>query len=188
MKQIKLHDKIFRMSISEQEIDKAIQAVADKINADHKGDDSIPLFLSVLNGAFMFASSLLKRITFPCEISFVKLASYHGERSCGKVTELIGISDALVGRDIIVIEDIVDTGNTYESLMATLMRHKPRSVKIAAMLIKPEVYRKTLPVDYIAMQIPNDFIVGYGLDYNGLGRNLPNIYAMVQWEVNSSEL
>ncbi|MDR2814676.1 MAG: hypoxanthine phosphoribosyltransferase [Prevotellaceae bacterium] len=179
MNQIKLHDKVFRMSIPEQEIDRAVQAVADKINADHRDSDSVPLFLSVLNGSFMFAANLIKRITFPCEISFVKLASYHGERSSGNVTELIGISDALVGRDIIVIEDIVDTGNTYESLMATLMRHNPQSVKIAAMLLKPEVYQKTLPIDYVAMQISNDFIVGYGLDYNGLGRNLPNIYKVV---------
>ncbi|MDR3367427.1 MAG: hypoxanthine phosphoribosyltransferase [Prevotellaceae bacterium] len=180
MKQIQLHDRVFRMSIPEQEIDRAIQAVADKINADYKDSDSLPLFLSVLNGSFMFAAGLVKRIAFPCEISFVKLASYHGERSSGKATELIGISDALVGRDIIVVEDIVDTGNTYESLMATLMRHNPRSVKIAAMLLKPEVYQKTLPVDYVAMQIANDFIVGYGLDYNGLGRNLPDIYTMVR--------
>ena len=179
MKQVKLHDKVFRISISEQEIDSAVQAVADKINADHKEDNSIPLFLSVLNGSFMFAANLIKRIAFPCEISFVKLASYHGECSSGKVTELIGISNALVGRDIVVIEDIVDTGNTYESLMATLMRHNPHSVKIPTMLLKPEVYQKTLPIDYVAMQIPNDFIVGYGLDYNGLGRNLPNIYTIV---------
>ncbi|MDR0712118.1 MAG: hypoxanthine phosphoribosyltransferase [Prevotellaceae bacterium] len=179
MKQIKLHDKIFRVSISEQEIDTAVQAVADKINADHKEADSIPLFLCVLNGSFMFAANLIKRITFPCEISFVKLASYHGECSSGKVTDLIGISSALVGRDIVVVEDIVDTGNTYEALMATLMRHAPHSVKIATMLLKPEVYQKTLPIDYVAMQIPNHFIVGYGLDYNGLGRNLPNIYTMI---------
>ncbi|MDR3188339.1 MAG: hypoxanthine phosphoribosyltransferase [Prevotellaceae bacterium] len=180
MKQITLYDKVFQISIPEQEIDKAVQAVADKINADHKDGDAMPLFLSVLNGSFMFAANLLKRITFLCEVSFVKLASYHSERSSGKTTELIGISDALVGRDIIVIEDIVDTGNTYEALMATLMRHNPRSVKIAAMLLKPEVYQKSLPVDYVAMQIPNDFIVGYGLDYNGLGRNLPDIYTMIQ--------
>lgn len=179
MKQITLHDKIFRISIPEQEIDNAVQAVADKINASHKDGDSTPLFLAVLNGSFMFAANLIKRITFPCEISFVKLASYHGECSSGNVTELIGISNALVGRDIVVIEDIVDTGNTYEALMETLMRHNPRSVKIATMLLKPEVYQKTLPVDYVAMQIPNHFIVGYGLDYNGLGRNLPNIYTMI---------
>jgi hypoxanthine phosphoribosyltransferase len=179
MKQVKLFDKEFRISISEQEIDRAVQALADKLNADYEGCACAPLFLSVLNGSFMFAANLIKRVTFPCEISFVKLASYHGERSSGKVTELIGISDALVGRDIIIVEDIVDTGNTYEALMATLMRHQPRSVKMATMLLKPAVYKKTLPLDYVALEIPNDFIVGYGLDYNGLGRNLPNIYTVI---------
>jgi hypoxanthine phosphoribosyltransferase len=176
---LKLHDKEFRISIAEVEIDRAVQQLADKINADYKGRSEVPLFLAVLNGAFMFAANLMKRIDFPCEISFVKLASYHGERSSGKMTELIGISDALVGRSIIVIEDIVDTGNTYEALMATLQRHAPKSVKIATMLFKPEVYKKTLPVDYVAMEIPDSFIVGYGLDYNGLGRNLPDIYTVV---------
>jgi hypoxanthine phosphoribosyltransferase len=180
MKQIELHGKKFRVSISEQEINKAVQAVAAKINADHKAAGGVPLFLSVLNGSFMFAANLMKYIAFPCEISFVKLASYHGEVSSGKVTELIGISNALVDRDIIVIEDIVDTGNTYESLIATILRHNPHSVKIATMLLKPDVYKKTLPIDYVAMKIPNEFIVGYGLDYNGLGRNLPDIYTIME--------
>ncbi|MDR3297729.1 MAG: hypoxanthine phosphoribosyltransferase [Prevotellaceae bacterium] len=179
MKQLTLHDKTFRISISEAEIDTKVQAMADKINADYAAPHSaVPLFMAVLNGSFMFAANLMKRINFLCEISFVKLASYHGERSSGKVTELIGISDALVGRDIIVVEDIVDTGNTYEALVATLMRHQPQSVKIATMLLKPDVYKKSLPIDYAAMTIPNDFIVGYGLDYNGLGRNLPDIYTI----------
>jgi hypoxanthine phosphoribosyltransferase len=179
MKQLTLHDKTFRISISEAEIDAKVQAMADKINADYATPQgTVPLFMAVLNGSFMFAANLMKRINFLCEISFVKLASYHGERSSGKVTELIGISDALVGRDIIVVEDIVDTGNTYEALVSTLMRHQPQSVKIATMLLKPEVYKKSLPIDYAAMNIPNDFIVGYGLDYNGLGRNLPDIYTI----------
>jgi len=179
MKTIRLLDKEFRISITAEQIDKAVQALADKINADHRDSSEVPLFIAVLNGAFMFAANLIKRIDFPCEISFVKLASYHGERSSGKMTELIGISDALVGREIIVIEDIVDTGNTYEALMATLQRHNPKSVKIATLLLKPDVYKKTLPVDYAAMEIPNDFIVGYGLDYNGRGRNLPDIYTVI---------
>lgn len=182
MNTLKLLDKEFRISITEAEIDKAVQQLADRINADHKGSGERPLFLAVLNGSFMFAANLIKRINFPCEISFVKLASYHGERSSGKMTELIGISDSLVGRDIIVIEDIVDTGNTYEALMATLQRHTPKSVKIAAMLFKPDVYKKKLPIDYVAMKIPDRFIVGYGLDYDGLGRNLPDIYTVVEKE------
>ncbi|MGL4956708.1 MAG: hypoxanthine phosphoribosyltransferase [Bacteroidales bacterium] len=178
MKTIRLHDKSFDLSISGIQIDEAIQVLADKINADYKNINEPPLFLSVLNGAFMFSANLTKRITVPCEISFVKLASYHGERSSGKVTELIGISDILRDRHIIILEDIVDTGNTYEALMATLQRHAPKSVKIATMLFKPDVYKKQLPVDYAAIHIPNNFIVGYGLDYNGLGRNLPNIYTV----------
>jgi hypoxanthine phosphoribosyltransferase len=179
MKTIKLLDKEFRISITAEQIDEAVQAIADRVNADHRGSSEVPLFLAVLNGSFMFAANLIKRVDFPCEISFVKLASYHGERSSGKVTELIGISDALIGREIIVIEDIVDTGNTYESLMATLQRHNPKSVKIATLLLKPDVYKKALPIDYVAMKIPNNFIVGYGLDYNGVGRNLPDIYTVV---------
>ncbi|MGL5913274.1 MAG: hypoxanthine phosphoribosyltransferase [Bacteroidales bacterium] len=178
MKTIRLHDKSFDLSISGIQIDEAIQVLADKINADYKNINEPPLFLSVLNGAFMFSANLTKRITVPCEISFVKLASYHGERSSGKVTELIGISDILRDRHIIILEDIVDTGNTYEALMTTLQRHAPKSVKIATMLFKPGVYNKQLPVDYAAIHIPNNFIVGYGLDYNGLGRNLPNIYTV----------
>jgi len=180
MKTVRLLDKKFSIFITEAQVDAAVQALADRLNADHRGCSEAPLFLAVLNGSFMFAANLMKRINFPCEVSFVKLASYHGERSSGKVTELIGISDALVGRHIIVIEDIVDTGNTYEALLATLLRHSPKSVKIATMLLKPDVYKKKLPVDYVAMEIPNRFIVGYGLDYNGRGRNLPDIYTVVE--------
>ncbi|MDR1225867.1 MAG: hypoxanthine phosphoribosyltransferase [Prevotellaceae bacterium] len=178
MKTVKLHDKEFRIFISNTEITRAIKDLAEQINADHV-EGVVPLFLSVLNGSFMFAAELMKHINFPCEISFVKLASYHGERSTGKATELIGISDPLVERDIIVVEDIVDTGNTYDSLLQTLKRHNPKSCKIATLLFKPEVYKMDLPVEYVAMRIPNDFIVGYGLDYNGLGRNLPDIYTII---------
>jgi hypoxanthine phosphoribosyltransferase len=178
MKKVKLHDKEFKISIPNVEIVKSIRNLADRINADHV-EGGVPLFLSVLNGSFMFAAELMRHISFPCEISFVKLASYHGERSTGKATELIGISDPLVGRDIIVVEDIVDTGNTYSSLLQTLNRHCPKSCKIATLLWKPDVYKMDMPIDYVAMPIPNDFIVGYGLDYNGLGRNLPDIYTVI---------
>ncbi|MGL4363755.1 MAG: hypoxanthine phosphoribosyltransferase [Bacteroidales bacterium] len=178
MKIIKLHDKSFALSISESQIDTAIQGLADKINEDYKNIDSPPLFLSVLNGSFMFSANLIKRITCLCEISFVKLASYHGEYSSGKTLELIGINHILQDRHIIILEDIVDTGNTYASLMHTLQQHHPKSVKMATMLFKPDVYDKNLLVHYAAIEIPDAFIVGYGLDYNGYGRNLPEIYTV----------
>lgn len=177
-KQIRLHDKEFEVSIWEEDIVEAVRRVAERINVDFE-ERSMPLFISVLNGAFMFSAELLKNITIPCNISFVKLASYRGERSTGDVMELIGLSESIAGRDIIILEDIVDTGNTYECLVETLRKHSPKSVRIATLLLKPDVYSKELPVDYVAIKVPNEFIVGYGLDYNGLGRNLPDLYTLI---------
>ncbi|GHT10385.1 hypoxanthine phosphoribosyltransferase [Bacteroidia bacterium] len=180
MDTIKVHDKTFRLMLHNAEIERAISDLATKINDDFCGQQTVPLFLSVLNGSFMFAAQLMKHIRFPCEISFVKLASYHGEHSTGNVTELIGLSDILIDRDIIVVEDIVDTGKTYGTLLETLKRYSPKSVKLATLLLKPDVYQKEYTLDYVALRIPNNFIIGYGLDYNGLGRNLGDIYTLIK--------
>lgn len=177
MNTIAIHDKQFKLEFSEAEILKAVKAVADKINHDFKGQE--PLFVAVLNGSFMFASDLMKQIILPCAITFTKMASYEGVSSTGKVNELIGLNTDLTGRDVIIIEDIVDTGNTLQKLHKLMLEKGASSVKIASLLFKPMAYRYDLPVDYVGITIANDFIVGYGLDYNDLGRNLKDIYKVI---------
>ncbi len=177
-KRVTLHDKVFEVSISHEQIMTAIDTLAAQVNEDYK-DKPVPLFLGVLNGSFMFMGELLQRIEFPCEVSFVKLASYRGTRSTGSVTELIGLTDNIRGRDIIVVEDIVDTGESVEHILRSLVGHEPASVKIATLLFKPAAVKEGIEVGYSAMRIPNDFIVGFGLDYNQLGRNLRDIYTLV---------
>lgn len=176
-KRVTLGDKTFELSIPYEKIDRAIGALAERINADYSGCET-PLFLGVLNGAFMFLSELLQKIEFPCEVSFVKLSSYHGTDSTGTVTELIGLKDNIAGRHVIVVEDIVDTGESVAHLMNSLTGHSPASVAVATMLFKPDSYRKDFEIKYPAMNIPNDFTVGFGLDYNQLGRNLRDIYTI----------
>ena len=177
MKVIQIKDKKFAISIPESEILKRVDAVAQRINHDLKGKN--PLFLPVLNGSFMFAADLMKRITIPCEISFVKLASYQGTTSTGKVTEVIGINEDLSGRTVVIVEDIVESGLTMKRMIETLGTRAPASVQICTLLQKPEKLEVELDIDYVAMEIPNDFIVGYGLDYDQQGRNLPDIYTLV---------
>ncbi len=179
MKRVKLHDKEFELSINHDRIQTAIGIVAQKIREDMK-NEPIPVFLSVLNGSFMFTTDLLKQMDFNCEVSFVKLASYSGTNSTGKVSELVGLSTDIKGRTVIIVEDIVDTGNTLEELFRVLKKYEPKQIKVATFLLKPEAYKKDIPVDYVGMRVPNDFIVGYGLDYNELGRNLRNIYTVVK--------
>lgn len=178
MKEIVLHNKKFGISIHENEIDKAIQGIADKINIDFK--DKNPLFLVILNGAFMFASDLLKKVNINCEISFVKLSSYVGTKSTHVVRELIGLDQALTNRYVIVVEDIIDTGITMENTIHKLKQLQAVDVRIATLLFKPLSFSKEYTIDYIGMEIANDFIVGYGLDYDGLGRNLPDIYKIIE--------
>ncbi len=178
MKEVQLYDRRFAVSIKAQQIELAVQQVADKINADYQGKK--PLFLVVLNGAFMFASDLLKKITIECEISFVKLSSYSGTKSTHIVRELIGLDEALTNRYVIIVEDIIDTGITMENTIQKLMHLQAADVKIATLLFKPKSFRKNYAIDYIGMEIPNGFIVGYGLDYDGLGRNLPDIYKVIE--------
>lgn len=175
---VTLHDKTFELSIPYEELNKAIQKVADQINEDYKDIDK-PLFLGVLNGAFMFMSELMQKINFPCELSFVKLASYVGTSSTGKVQELIGLRNNVEGRHLIIVEDVVDTGESMEHLLRSLSGHKPASVTIATLLFKPTKFTKDYEVKYRAMDIPDDFIVGFGLDYDELGRNLKDIYTIV---------
>ena len=176
MTSIQLGDKTFVPYLPEEKILEAVKHVATRVNDDLKGKN--PLFLVVLNGAFMFAADLVRGINTECEVSFVKLASYSGTSSSGKVKELVGMNEKLEGRNIVVVEDIVDSGNTIEHILEDLKTKNPASVVVAAFLFKPDVFKKDFKIQYIGMEIPNDFIVGYGLDYNGLGRNLRDIYVI----------
>lgn len=178
MATVKILDKTFRTSIPESEILQHVKAVAEHINKDLA--DKNPLFLAVLNGSFIFAADLMREITIPCEISFVKLASYSGTTSTGKITEVIGINTDLADRHIIIVEDIIDTGRTLHNMIENLNTRNPASIHICALLVKPEKLEVPLNIDYAALEIPNDFIVGYGLDYNQQGRNLRDIYTIVE--------
>ena len=175
---VKIKDKTFRTFIPASEIKCKVKAVAEKLNKDMAGKN--PLFLAVLNGSFIFAADLMRYLTIPCEISFVKLASYQGTTSVGKVKELIGINQELKGRTVVIVEDIVDTGNTMKQMLATLEGYEPESLHICTLLVKPGKLQVPLNIEYPAMEIPNDFIVGYGLDYDQQGRNLRDIYTVVE--------
>lgn len=175
---IKIHDKKFKISYPESEILERVKAVADRINKDMAGKN--PLFLAVLNGSFIFAADLMRMITIPCEISFVKLASYQGTMSTGKIKEVIGINEDISGRTVIIVEDIVESGLTMKRMIDSLGTRNPESVHICTLLLKPEKLTVDLNIEYAAMEIPNDFIVGYGLDYNQQGRNLRDIYTLVE--------
>lgn len=178
MTTIKIKDKSFRPSIPEAEILERVQAVADRINKDMEGKN--PLLLAVLNGSFIFAADLMRRLTIPCEISFVKLASYQGTTSTGKITEVIGINEDLTDRTIIIVEDIVESGLTIQRMIESLGTRHPKSVHICTLLLKPERLQVPLNIEYVAMEIPNDFILGYGLDYDQQGRNLKDIYTIIE--------
>ncbi|HIV33144.1 MULTISPECIES: hypoxanthine phosphoribosyltransferase [unclassified Alistipes] len=178
-KVIKLHDRKFRVMIPAAKIDEAVTAVAQRINADYADKDT-PLFVGVLNGSFMFMSDLIKKIEFNSELSFVKLASYEGTQTTGDVKCLIGLNQSLEGRHVIIVEDIVDTGESIERMVRDLEKLHPASIAVCTLFFKPGSYRKQIPIDYRAMEIGNEFIVGYGLDYNQLGRNLKDIYVVTE--------
>lgn len=180
MKQIKLKDKTFRVSIPYEEISKAIDKVAEKINSDFNGCEDIPVLLCVLNGSIMFMGELMKRLEFNCQIVSTKLTSYDGTSTTGKVKQALGLTADITGRRVIVVEDIVDTGNTIVELQKILADAGAAESKICTLLYKPEACRKDLSLDYVAMKIPNDFIVGFGLDYDELGRNYKDIYTLVK--------
>lgn len=175
---VKLHDKQFAIDIQHDRIMDAVDALALRINEDLR--DELPLFVGVLNGSFMFLGDLMKKVTIPAEISFVKLASYEGTSSTGVVKQLVGLDENIKDRTVVIVEDIVDTGNTIEHLFQSLETHRPKSIKVATLLFKPEAYTKNFPIDYAALEVPNDFLVGYGLDYDGLGRNLKHIYKITE--------
>jgi len=178
MNKVKVRDKEFSLFLTAEEIDKAVDQVAEMINADMLGKN--PLFLCVLNGAFIFASDLLKKVEVDCEISFVKLSSYVGTQTTNTVRELIGLDQVLTDRTVVVVEDIIDTGITMSYTTEKLRKLGASDVRIATLLFKPEAFKKDYPIDYVGIVIPNEFIVGYGLDYDGHGRNLPDIYKIIE--------
>jgi hypoxanthine phosphoribosyltransferase len=178
MKEIRILDKNFREFLTEKVIQQRIDELAEEINNDLAGKEVV--FLGILNGAFLFAADLFRRINFPARISFIELASYHGTSSQGLIKELIGWNEDINNKTIVVIEDIVDTGNTLERIVDELAIRKAADVRIAAMFYKPEAYTKSIPLNYIGFEIPNNFVVGYGLDYDGFGRNYPSVYSLVQ--------
>ena len=176
MSRVKILDKTFETSIPEEEIKKRVKELANRLNKDMEGKN--PLFLAVLNGAFIFAADLMREMTIPCEISFVKLASYQGITSTGKVHEVLGINEDLKGRTVIILEDIVDTGRTMKQMVESLGTRHPESVHICTLFVKPDKLQEDLNIEYAAFSIPNDFILGYGLDYDQQGRNLREIYTL----------
>lgn len=173
---MQVKDKTFKVSITEAEILKEVRRVASEINRDYAGQE--PVFLAVLNGSFIFAADLLREITLPCEISFVKMASYEGVQSTGKIHELIGLNIDITGRPVIIVEDIVDTGLTMAHMLETLEKQRPASIDVCTLLMKPDKLQVKLDIRYCCLQIPNDFIVGYGLDYDQQGRNTRDIYTV----------
>ncbi len=174
VKSVKVLDKNFEIFIEASRIHQAVEKMANQMNEDLKGKDVI--FLGILNGSFMFASDLYKLINLPSQISFLKVASYQGTSTSGNVKRLIGINEDLLGKTVVVLEDIVDSGVTMENITKQLVGYEPAEIKIATLLYKPEAIQTKLKLDYVGMEIPNDFIIGYGLDYNGFGRNLADIY------------
>ena len=175
---VQVKDKHFESFIPEERIQQEVTRIAQQMNEELADKD--PIFLGILNGAFMFASDLYKQITFPCQITFLKLTSYSGTKSTGTVKQLIGINFDLKDRVVVVLEDIVDTGITLETIIRQLSGYEPAEIKVATFLHKPEATIRDVKLDYVGMEIPNDFILGYGLDYDGYGRNYSEIYQLVE--------
>ena len=178
MDNVKILDKEFSIYLTEEQILKEVKRVATEINKDYK--DENPIFMGILNGSFMFASDLYKDITLDSQITFLKLASYEGTSTTGKIKRLIGINEDIKDKTVIIIEDIVDTGNTLDSIIKQLRGYEPKEIKLVTLLYKPEAYTKDFTINYKCFDIPNDFIVGYGLDYDGYGRNLRHIYKIIE--------
>lgn len=176
-KLVRLNDKTFRLYKSESEILSAVRNIAHHINEDYIGKR--PLLIPILNGSFIFSADLMRELMCDCEISFVKASSYEGTVSSGNLSTAIGLTQSVEGRHVIILEDIIDTGNTLAALLPGILRQSPASVKVASLLFKPLAFKHNYQVDYVGMEIPNEFIVGYGLDYDGLGRNLKDIYQVI---------
>ncbi len=177
-KVIQVRDKQFAVSIPEEKIREQVKRVAAEINRDYVGQH--PIFLAVLNGSFIFAADLLREVVLPCEISFVRLASYEGMGSTGEIREIMGLNVDITGRPVIIVEDIVDTGLTMAHMLETLRKHNPSNIDICTLLLKPEKLQVNLDIRYCCMEIPNEFVVGYGLDYDGYGRNSRDIYTLIK--------
>ena len=175
---VKLHDRTFEVMIPAAQIDEAVAKVADKLNADYASCERPPIFVSVLSGAFMYLADLVRKVTFNNEIAFVKISSYEGIQSTGCVKQQLGIDVDVTGRDLIIVEDIVETGTSINHMIKYLHTLNPRSVEVCTLFFKPDKYRYDLPIKYCAMEIGNEFIVGYGLDYDQIGRNLKDIYVL----------
>jgi hypoxanthine phosphoribosyltransferase len=176
MNNVILHNKTFEIFIPETEISAIVHSMANQINNSGVKD---PLFIAVMNGAFLFAADIMRKITIPnAEISFIKLSSYSGTQTTGEVNELIGISEDISNRNVIVLEDIIDTGITLEKIITLVEKENVASIKTATLLFKPDAYTKEIHIDFIGKSIVNDFVVGYGLDYDEIGRNLPHIYKL----------
>jgi hypoxanthine phosphoribosyltransferase len=173
---IKVHDKEFETYLSSESIDQRVKEMADAINKDYSGRR--PLFIAILNGSFMFAADLFRHLNVEAELCFIKLASYKGMKSSGKVITSIGLEEDIFGKDVVIIEDIVDTGKTLHRFLPKLIHQQPKSLKIAAFLHKPDATEYPLKLDYVGFTIPDKFVIGYGLDYDGLGRNLKEIYQL----------
>lgn len=176
MKSVKIRDKEFDLFLTQDTIEKAIDGIAQKISYELAGKD--PLFICVLNGSFIYASELMKRVSIPSEVSFVKMSSYSGTASTGKIKEIYGLEEDIKGRTVVIVEDIVDTGHTMSMMLEQLESKQPKEIFITTLLLKPDALKIPLKLDYVALEIPSDFIVGYGLDYDGYGRNLPDIYKL----------
>lgn len=176
MDTIQVKDKTFRPLITAEEISKRVAEIGAAISSDLSGKN--PLFLAILNGSYVFAADLLRQITIPCEISFIRVSSYSGMQSTGQLTEVIGLKENIEGRPVIIVEDIIDSGFTMEGLIKSLKAKNPADLRICTLLTKPGNLKVSLDIPYCAFEIPNDFIVGYGLDYDGYGRNLPAIYVV----------
>lgn len=181
MSTIKVHDKYFTPYMTEATVLARVQELAKQIDTDYK--DKRPLFIAILNGAFMFASDMFKQLTIDAEICFIKLASYKGTKSSGQVITAIGLDTDIINRHVIIIEDIIDTGKTMNVFLPQLYHQNPASLKIAALLHKPEATEYPITIDYLGFSVPNKFLLGYGLDYDGLGRNLKEIYQLSEEKV-----
>ena len=174
----KLHDKHFKKYISKDQIAEAVTKLVKEVAKDCKNET--PIFIGILNGSFMFVADFVRKYKFNCEVSFVKLASYEGTSSTGKIKQLVGLNENLEGRTVVILEDIIDTGNTLQEIYNIFSDKKLKQLKIATLFFKPDVFKKDLPIDYIGISIPDEFIVGYGLDYDGLGRNFANVYKLTE--------
>jgi hypoxanthine phosphoribosyltransferase len=178
MDHIRIHDRKFHILLGSKEIQTRIKKISEQLNTDLCGKDVV--FLVILNGSFLFASDLIRQIRFHCRISFVKLASYEGTNSTGSVRQLIGLNEVLENKTVVIVEDIVDSGNTLSTVVDNLLGMHPADLKVVTLLLKPDAYEYNYRIDYVGFKIPNHFVVGYGLDYDGLGRNLNDIYSQTE--------